>query len=145
MASGKRTFGPSDQAAAKTLSEAQTRSTLTREQLGQKAGVSEGQVSDLLNGKKPWNLQDVALFSRALGLSFGVVLADIAKETARIESEARRTRGSGSNVVTGRFPDVGPSVEDGPQVDEDDEDEYVQGAASWMGREPGTTIPEDFT
>lgn len=53
---------------SRLLSSLLQHSELTRAQLGERTGIAEGRISELLNGKKAWYLEDVERISVAIGL-----------------------------------------------------------------------------
>jgi transcriptional regulator with XRE-family HTH domain len=70
---------------------------VTRDALAHKVGISTGRVSALLNGGKPWYLEDVDRFSTGLGLDPLVVLEEFARE-------------QGEGNVVPLLPDPGPGT-----------------------------------
>ena len=64
------------------------RNTLTLTQVRERASYAPTTFSERLNGTKPWNAEDVDRLAKALGMSDGWALYDVARHEAELANGA---------------------------------------------------------
>lgn len=90
---------------------------MTREMLSRRSGIAEGRISELLNGKRAWYLEDVERIAAALELDPLRLLdaaLNISQSAAVVNLKDRR------QTVTPRPEDLGAVAEDRDGTDEGD-------------------------
>jgi len=71
-----------DRAASRVMTRLHATNGMTRLRLAELSGISEGQVSALLNAVRPWYLSDIEAMCAALDVPFGETLDAIVAEAS---------------------------------------------------------------